>query len=157
MQEQAIEISHQVHEFFIGSGLTLSAAESCTGGLVSSCITDTEGASNFFKGSVVCYWTEAKIDILDVSPETIRLHGAVSAQTALEMAERVRLLFGTDYSISTTGNLGPTAIEGKQTGLVFIAVSKNGELKYRRLLLTGSRIENKVKSALEALKFLIEG
>jgi len=156
MQMELITISRQVHEFFIRSGLTLSAAESCTGGLVSSCITDTEGASNFFRGGIVCYYTESKIDILGVSPETIRLHGAVSSQAALEMAERIRSLFGTDYSISTTGNLGPTAVEGKETGLVFIAVSKKGESKYRRLLLTGNRIENKVKSALEALKFLIE-
>ena len=127
MQEQAIEISPQVHEFFISSGLTLSAAESCTGGLVSSYITDTEGASNFFRGSIVCYYTESKIDILGVSPETIRLHGAVSSHAAIEMAERVRSLFGADYSISTPSNLVPTAIEGKEAVLVFIAVSKKEE------------------------------
>ena len=121
------KLSRQVHEFFISSGLTLSAAESCTGGLVSSYITDSEGASNFFKGGIVCYWTEAKIDILGVSPETIRLHGAVSSHAALEMAERVRSLFAADYSISTLSNLGPTAIEGKEAVLVFIAVSKKEE------------------------------
>jgi len=127
MQEQAIEISRQVHEFFISSGLTLSAAESCTGGLEASYITDTEGASNFFRGGIVCYYTESKIDILGVSPETIRLHGAVSSHAAIEMAERVRSLFGADYSISTPSNLGPTAIEGKEAVLVFIAVSKKEE------------------------------
>ncbi len=157
MQENARKIICQAHDYFINSGLTISAAESCTGGLICSYLTDIEGASLFLKGGIICYWTESKIEALGISPETIALHGAVSSETAIEMAERVRLLFGTDCSIATTGNLGPTTIEGKESGLVYIATSKKGLSKHKKLMLAGDRIENKVTTALAALEFITEG
>lgn len=157
MQEEARDIICQLHNYFISSGLTLSLAESCTSGLIASYITDLEGASLFFKGGVVCYWTESKIDVLGLSPETIASYGAVSSETAMEMAEKVRRLFGTDCSIAITGNLGPTAIEDKAVGLVYIAASRKGKLGYKKLILSGGRLENKANAALEALKFFIDG
>ena len=137
------------------SHLTLSVAESCTGGLICSFLTDIEGASSFFKGGIICYWTESKIDVLGVSPETITSYGAVSSETAVEMAEKIRQLFGTDYGVAITGNLGPTTIEGKEKGLVYIAASRKGQTDFLQLNLTGNRMDNKIAAALSALKFLI--
>lgn len=105
----------------------------------------------------MCYWTESKIDVIGVLPETISLKGVISSETAMEMAERTRLLFKTDYSVATTGNLGLTAMEDKARGLVYIATSKKGVLQYKKLMLTGGRIQNKADAALQALKFIIEG
>lgn len=155
MEEILRKIVIQTHKYFIGSGYTLSIAESCTGGLICSLITDIEGASDFFKGGVVSYWTESKMDVLGISTETITSFGAISSETAIEMAEKVRTLFSADYGLSVTGNLGPTTIEGKEKGLVYIAVSKKGQTKFQKLLLTGERIQNKEIAAMSALKFLV--
>lgn len=86
---------------------SLSLAESCTGGLLSSWITRTAGVSDFFLGSVVSYSYEAKMKILGVHAETLRDFGAVSEQVALEMAQGVALCFGSDCQISVTGIAGP--------------------------------------------------
>jgi len=80
----------------------------------------------------------------------------VSEQTAREMAEKIRRLTKTDFSLSTTGNLGPDVLEGKEKGLVYIAVSKEGITFSKELRLTGNREENKKEAALGALRFLIE-
>ncbi|MBS4059426.1 MAG: CinA family protein, partial [Bacteroidetes bacterium] len=152
MQNKLDEIIHKTHNFFAMSHLTLSVAESCTGGLICSFLTDIEGASSFFKGGIICYWTESKIDVLGVSPETITSYGAVSSETAVEMAEKIRQLFGTDYGVAITGNLGPTTIEGKEKGLVYIAASRKGQTDFLQLNLTGNRMDNKIAAALSALK-----
>jgi PncC family amidohydrolase len=156
MDVTTLEIIHRVHELFKARGLTLSVAESCTGGLISHYITHLPGASAFLKAGVVSYSTEMKIKILGVSPNTIASYGVVSGQTAKEMAEKIRGLTDTDFSVSTTGNLGPDVLEGKETGLIYIAVSKEGRTFAKELRLRGNREENKEEAALEALSFLIE-
>ncbi|HYA12492.1 MAG TPA: CinA family protein, partial [Thermodesulfovibrionales bacterium] len=103
----------------------------------------------------VAYSAEAKKKILGISPEVISKHGVVSEKTAKEMAEKVRSLTGTDYSLSTTGNLGPDVLEGKAKGLIYIAASKEGQTFSRELRLKGSREESKEEASLSALKFLI--
>jgi nicotinamide mononucleotide (NMN) deamidase PncC len=80
----------------------------------------------------------------------------VSEQTAKKMAEKVRTLTRTDYSISTTGNLGPDVLEGKERGLIYIAVSREGQTFTRELKLEGDRWANKIEAALQSLIFLIE-
>ncbi|MBI5664098.1 MAG: CinA family protein [Nitrospirae bacterium] len=145
-----------VHGLFKERGLTLSAAESCTGGLISHYVTALPGASVFFTAGVVAYSEKIKTTLLGVSPEVIRNSGIVSAETAVEMAEKVRSLAKTDYSVSTTGNLGPDVLEGKEKGLVYIAVSKDGKTVSREIRLKGSREENKAEAALEALRLLLE-
>ena len=80
----------------------------------------------------------------------------VSEETAREMAEKMRALTKTNFSLSTTGNLGPDALEGKEKGLVYIAVSKEGETLSREIRLKGNRNENKEEASLIALRFLIE-
>jgi len=156
MDRLVTEVVNGVHKFFREKGLTLSIAESCTGGLISHYITTLAGASNFFVAGVVSYSAEAKKKILGISSETISKHGIVSEETAREMAERIRSLTKTDYSISTTGNLGPDVLEGKEKGLVYIAVSREGKTVAKELRLKGDREENKRNASLSALKLLIE-
>jgi PncC family amidohydrolase len=136
--------------------MTLAVAESCTGGLISHYITSQPGASVFFKAGVVSYSDDSKKGLLGVSPDTIRNYGAVSEETAREMAEKVRSLTKSNFSLSTTGNLGPDVLEGKEKGLVYIAASKEGRTVSGMLRLKGSREENKEEVSLAALNLLIE-
>jgi PncC family amidohydrolase len=153
---KTLEIIQMAHNILKARGLTLSLAESCTGGLISHYITHLPGASAFFKAGVVSYSAEMKINILGVSSDIILSYGVVSEQTAREMAEKVRVLTDTDFSVSTTGNLGPDVLEGKEKGLVYIAVGKEGQTFVKELRLRGNREDNKEEAALEALRFLIE-
>ncbi len=150
------DIILRAHELFKARGLTLSIAESCTGGLISLYITHLPGASVFFKAGVVSYSAEMKIKILGVSSDIISSYGVVSEQTAREMAEKIRVLTDTDFSVSTTGNLGPDALEGKEKGLIYVAASREGRTFAKELRLNGDREENREEAALEALSFLIE-
>ena len=156
MDKKILEVIQRVHELFRETGLTLSVAESCTGGLISHYLTSFPGASNFFEAAVVTYSAEAKKEILGIPSEIISKYGVVSEETAREMAEKMRSLTKTDFSISTTGNMGPDILEGKEKGLVYIAVSKEGETLSREIRLKGNRNENKEEASLLALKFLIE-
>ena len=156
MKPDVLKIVEKVHGLFKNKGLTLSAAESCTGGLVSHYLTTLSGASAFFAGGVICYSEKTKTDIIGVSGDVIRVNGVVSEETAREMAEKVRLLVKTDFSISTTGNLGPDVLEGKEKGLIYIAASKFGKTVSRELRLGGNRDANKEEAAISALRLLIE-
>ena len=156
MKQELLKAIKKVHKIFKKKGLTLSVAESCTGGLISHYITTLSGASAFFVAGIVSYSGDAKKTLLCVSSKTIQHYGVVSEETAREMAEKVRLLTKTDYSISTTGNLGPDVLEGKERGLVYIAASKEGKTISKRLQLKGDREANKENASLAALKLLIE-
>ena len=109
----------KVHDLFKTGQLSLSVSESCTGGLISHYITSMPGASTFFKAGIVSYSARAKVDILKVSKKTISKFGMVSEETAKEMADQARLITDADYSISTTGNIGPDVLEGKDKGLIY--------------------------------------
>ena len=105
-------------------GFTLATAESCTGGKIASTLTSVSGASNYFKGSVVSYATQTKIDVLGVSKNTIDKYGVVSAQVASEMALGIQKLMQVDYAIATTGNAGPAKGDSSvDLGIVFIAIA----------------------------------
>ena len=88
-------------------GLRLAAAESCTGGLISSRITDVPGSSEYFLGGIVAYAYEVKVSLLHVSWETLNVHGAVSRETVIEMARGARSVLGADLAISASGIAGP--------------------------------------------------
>lgn len=104
--------------------LTLACAESCTGGLIAKTITDVAGCSDVFTGGVVSYANEVKTNILGVLPSTLEKYGAVSDETAREMALGVRRACLADVGISTTGIAGPTgATEGKPVGTVYVGIS----------------------------------
>lgn len=134
---------------------TLATAESCTGGLVASRFTDLSGASNYFKGGVVAYTNEIKRDILRVKSETLETFGAVSSQTALEMATNVRELFNATIGLSTTGVAGPLTSEGKPVGLVFIAIVGENFSEVKEFHFTGSRTEIKFQAADEVFNLLM--
>lgn len=103
---------------------TLAVAESCTGGLIASSITQNEGASAFFKGAAVTYHTETKADVLGVAKTIINKYSVVSEQVAKEMATGVKIKFKSDYSIATTGNAGPEKGDSAaEIGTVFIAIA----------------------------------
>jgi nicotinamide-nucleotide amidase len=108
---------------------TISTAESCTGGKIAQILTSVSGASNYFKGSVVSYATEAKIAILGISEDSIKKHSVVSAEVVKEMAINVRKMMKTDYAIATTGNAGPSKGDSEaEVGTVFIALATPNEV-----------------------------
>ena len=135
---------------------TLAFAESCTGGLASSLITDITGSSEYLVGSAVTYTNEAKHKLLEVQETTLTSYGAVSEQTACEMAQGVRKLFGSNFGVSITGNAGPGGSEGKPVGLVYIAVATGEEVYCKEYLFTSNRIENKLRIALTAISMVID-
>ena len=105
-------------------GLTLGSVESMTGGLFSAKFTEIPGSSEVFKGGIVTYSSEEKINIVGVKKETIEKYGVVSEQVAMEMAEQGRKLLNVDICVSVTGNAGPTAEPGgKPVGCFYIGIS----------------------------------
>ncbi len=112
-----------VAKLLISNKSTLATAESFTGGKIAESITAIPGASQYFKGSVVSYATEAKINVLKVPREVIEKHSVVSAEVAVAMAKGVRKLMKTDFAIATTGNAGPTKGDSDvEVGTIFIAI-----------------------------------
>lgn len=156
MDKETFMLIQKVHEIFKKKGLKLSVAESCTGGLISHYITLLPGASTFFEAGVVTYSAESKKKILGLQSKTISSHGVISKETAKEMAERMRLLTKTGCAVSTTGNLGPDSLEGKDIGLIYTAVSMVGKTFVKELRLNGNREEIKERAAVSALEFIIE-
>ncbi|MDT8901371.1 competence/damage-inducible protein A [Anaeroselena agilis] len=135
--------------------LTLALAESCTGGLVSSRLTDVPGSSAYLAGAVVCYSNEVKTSAVGVPAEIIAAHGAVSGETAIAMAEGIRDRFRTDLGIGITGIAGPGgAVPGKPVGLVFIAIAGPSGTKCFGYNLTGPRSFIRHRTALAALNHL---
>jgi nicotinamide-nucleotide amidase len=104
--------------------LTISTAESCTGGKIASTLSAIPGASNYFKGSVVSYATEAKINVLGIDNEVVEKYGVVSTEVASEMVKSVQKIMTSDYAIATTGNAGPTKGDVQaDLGIVYIAIA----------------------------------
>jgi PncC family amidohydrolase len=137
-------------------GLTLALAESCTGGLIGSLITDVAGSSDYFLGSAVTYAYGAKEDILRVSHETLLAHGAVSAETAAEMARGARRIFGADLAASVTGIAGPGGgMPGKPVGLVHIHLSAADAEIGERHVWHADRMGNKMLSAEAVLRLVM--
>lgn len=125
----------------------IATAESCTGGLVAKTITDFSGVSEIFCEGYVTYSNEAKMKNLGVNPETLKKHGAVSSETAGQMAKGVRLRANTELGVSTTGIAGPGGgTKEKPVGLVYIGVSTKEETLVRELRLSGTREEIRQKT-----------
>jgi nicotinamide-nucleotide amidase len=137
-------------------GKTLSLAESCTGGLVSALLTDVPGSSAYFLGTVVPYADAAKEAILDVDPETLRRHGAVSEEVAREMARGARRRFDSDLAASITGIAGPDGGSAeKPVGTVFFALSaRDGRETSKKRLYGGDRSVVRRASAMFSLELV---
>lgn len=124
-------------------GITLSTAESCTGGYLSSLITSVPGSSDYYKGSVVAYHNDVKIRELGVSVDTIQTHGAVSEETVRKMAESVRLKMNTDIGLSVSGIAGPGGgTAEKPVGTVWIAYADEKKVVSKKLQLGTMRANN---------------
>ena len=136
---------------------TIAFAESCTGGLASSMMTDVPGSSEYMKGSVISYTDEVKNQVIHVSKTTLAKKGAVSEETAVEMARGVREAIGSDMAVSITGLAGPGGgTRKKPVGLVYIAVADaNGEL-CRKYNFGGTRSQIKHRAAMAALSFALD-
>ncbi|MEA1888094.1 MAG: competence/damage-inducible protein A [Bacteroidota bacterium] len=150
-----ISLEEAIGNTLLDKGLTLSTAESCTGGHLSDMITSVPGCSDYFIGSVIAYNNMIKIKQVGVNSVTIEKHGAVSKETALEMARGIRKLFDTDYGISTTGIAGPGGgTEEKPVGLVWVAVSsENGDYAEKHNF-AFSRTNNIRRTSLAAMNLL---
>ena len=137
------------------AGATVAVAESCTGGLVASRLTDVSGSSDYLKEGVVSYSNAAKMARLEVPVGTIDRHGAVSAETAAAMATGMRQTSGATYGLSTTGVAGPGGgTPEKPVGLVYLGLATADGVETHKLLLGPDRHVNKTRAALAALNLL---
>ena len=144
-----------VGRLLIERGLTLSTAESCTGGLLGNRITNVAGSSEYYLGGIVSYSDSAKMNLLGVSQETLKEFGAVSEETAQEMAAGARRVLQSDVGVSITGIAGPTGgTEDKPVGLVYIAVDVAGDVAVRKFVFSEDRRYNKELSAQAALNLV---
>jgi nicotinamide-nucleotide amidase len=144
-----------IGELLIKKGYSLSTAESCSGGLLSSMITDVSGSSRYYAGGICSYSNEIKINILNVSNKTIDKFGAVSEQTAIEMAYGIRNVSNTNIGISITGIAGPEGgTKEKPVGLVWIGYSDDTKTFARKFIFSSIRERNKIRAVQMALQIL---
>ncbi len=135
--------------------IKISAAESCTGGLLSSSIVNNSGASQVFERSFITYSNEAKINILKINNSIIEEFGAVSKQTAYHMASSLVNNFTADIGIGITGIAGPNGgSKNKPVGLVWIGFGTKKHISTKKFLFSGNRLDIRLKSTLESLKEL---
>jgi PncC family amidohydrolase len=152
-----IKLEEALYGYLHSRNLTLAAAESCTGGLVSHRITNISGSSEYFPGGIVTYSNEAKAGLLGVSWDTINSHGAVSEETVLEMARGVRNLFDANIGISVSGIAGPTGgTPEKPLGTTWLGLSAIDGDWSRHFIWNGKREQNKINSSEAALQFVID-
>jgi len=151
------DLLRRVAELLKEKRLKIATAESCTGGMLGNLLTNIPGSSEYFDRGVISYSNRAKMELLGVSEETLKTYGAVSEQTAREMAEGIRKRSNVDIGISTTGIAGPTGgTREKPVGLVYIGISTDKETIVRRFQFGGDRIANKEMACNAALSTLLE-
>ena len=129
--------------------LRVALAESCTGGYVAKRITDVSGASEVFECGICTYSNRMKQELLGVKEETLNQYGAISEETAKEMAQGIRRVSGAQIGVAVTGNAGPNASEGKEVGLVYIAVDSDRFSKVFML-----HVNRKDQDARETIRYL---
>jgi PncC family amidohydrolase len=152
---------HKVAEAVVNklkdAGMTVTTVESCTGGLLSATLVDVSGASDVFYQGVVTYANEAKVRLVGVKEATLQAHGAVSEETAREMAEGGVKAANADAALSVTGIAGPGGgTKEKPVGLVYIGCYVNGKTIVKKNLFTGNRREVREQAVETALKLLLE-
>ncbi len=149
------DLEEIVGELLIKNNITVSLAESCTGGMIAARLTDIPGISKVFNRGFVTYSNEAKIENLGVNPVTLQKHGAVSRETAIEMAKGVRALAGTDIGLAVTGIAGPDGgTAEKPVGLVYVALADKHDTICKELRLTGNRARIRNSTVVQALNLI---
>jgi PncC family amidohydrolase len=150
-------LERQVGQLLHARGLKLVVAESCTGGLLGSRITDVSGSSEYFLGGVVAYAYEAKVDLLGVSWDTLNAKGAVSRETVLEMARGIRHLMKAHIAISVSGIAGPGGgTPDKPVGTTWIGLVAEDREWAKVFQFSGDREGNKISAVDAALKLLLD-
>lgn len=154
--ERSIENFEEViHHLLLERKVTIAVAESCTGGLLGKLITNSSGSSQYFRGGIISYSDQAKTELLGVESETLSIHGAVSGQTAKQMAEGVKTRFHSDLALSITGIAGPEGGSSeKPVGTFFIGFSAPGILEAFHFVYPSHRERVRNYSAFSALDIL---
>jgi len=153
--ELDIELEDVVAKLLLSSNMTVSTAESCTGGLVSDRLTNVSGSSKYFNGGVVAYSNKIKSSVLNINKDIINSHGAVSDEVAMAMARGVKEKFSSDIGISTTGIAGPSGgTKSKPVGLVYVGISTAKFEKTYKFSFTPYRKANKLITSQAALNII---
>lgn len=150
-----MSLEEKIGELLKAKKMTLSTAESCTGGSIAALITSVPGSSEYFKGGVVAYSNEVKMNMLYVSPETLQKYGAVSRETVIEMVQGVMESMKTDCAVATSGIAGPGGgTPEKPVGTIWIAVACGGLIVTEKEEGNAGRAENVKKTVHNALLLL---
>ena len=151
------ELAKRAAKTLTENNITLSVAESCTGGLLSSVITDVPGASKFYQGGMCTYQNHIKHRLLGVKNETLEKYTAVSEQTAKEMAEGCARVFDTDISVSITGYAGPDGGEdGTAAGTVYIGIYSGGKSRVLKIFDPSGRSNARQSACKNALLLILD-
>lgn len=158
MKTNLKETSKKLFSVLTDNKVTFGTAESCTGGLIAKTVTDLSGISEYYFGTVVSYSNSVKQNVLKVKESTLKEFGAVSGQTATQMAEGACEVLGCDYAVSTTGIAGPTGgTKEKPVGLVYIACAGKGKkTAVTENHFSGTRKQIREQATEKALCMLIE-
>ena len=157
MEEREDQLAARLGAALRAAGKTIACAESCTGGLVTSRLTDIPGSSDYVMGSVVSYTNDIKERLVGVRHETLAAHGAVSPETAREMADGIRSVIRTDLGLGITGIAGPGGgTAAKPVGLVYIAVSSEKGTRVTENHFSGTRTEVKRQTSDAALALALD-
>ena len=144
-----------VAEKLRNKGVTIGLAESCTGGMISDRLTDVAGSSTYFQGGIVCYSNRSKEDLLSVRRDTLARYGAVSSETAKEMARGIRSCMKTNLGVSVTGIAGPEGgSDEKPVGTVHIGLSSESDLFTLQYRFRGNRAQVKLNATMMALDWV---
>ncbi|MGB5849678.1 MAG: competence/damage-inducible protein A [Ignavibacteriaceae bacterium] len=144
-----------IGRILIERDMKISTAESCTGGLIASSLTNISGSSAYFERGIVCYTNASKVEILRVDEDTITKHGAVSLEVAMQMAEGVKSTSGSDIGIAVTGIMGPTgATTDKPVGLVYIGYCDDKVCTAKKFIFGNERLLNKQRTMQAALNMV---
>ena len=147
----------QLHDLCVEKKVSIATAESCTAGLLAAKITSIPGASSFFKGGIIAYQNDIKINHLGVSKSVIKEKTEVCAEVVQQMAQGVRNKFSADFSVATSGYAGPTGgSELNPIGTVFIAISSKEKTISKRFVFVGDRESIVSQSVISGAEFLME-
>ena len=150
-------LSKELSDKFWKEGLTLATAESCTAGNIAAVITAIPGSSHFYKGGIVAYSDEVKINLLGVNPETLEKQGAVSEETVIEMVKGAMKSMNSDCAVATSGIAGPTGgTPDKPVGTVWIAVAMREKILTMKASGDEGRNKNIENATLNALQLLLK-
>ncbi len=154
-REVSVGVVKAVHELLTKEKLTISVAESCTGGGLGSLLTDTSGSSAYFLGGMITYSNEAKIELLGVAPDTLKKHGAVSYECAKEMASQVRTRLKSDVALSITGIAGPQGgTPAHPVGTFYVGFASAKRVEAYRFFFSSDRTRTREYEAYTALDVL---